>query len=1492
MANPKRFAVANSDSSPFPLRPREQNTITNGAAGAKSNDWRTTPKPDALRAYKPPGQRHPKQPFSQNKQPFQADRVPYFASWQELSIILSGLPLSWGTAEVYNLLSQHGSEPTRIDMVPEYSKAGNAKIIFRPPPANALWMYRGFVISSMQDGKEAKVRISARIEGERQNKTAARLKGIFEEAYFGGVGISFGIKRQPDEMLVMRYIGLPGNGRPRMTVDLRKQQFELDFSIGFGLSDRMVARYFKFRIPFSLLTKGIIEDHNAAGRVSLVIPLEAPPLAFRKTSRVQDTHDPKIMEWNDRQAWYRQVSIESDARAAAIRTTQLQNEDSFIDVGRWLCYRFELQGAPHLHQLRAVLAQHGVHVRRESIRGVVSDGSSLWKWLGSSKISFFEQMNNETVHLPFAVRYQLEACISHGFLHESNLSAAWAKKLLDLDVSLSMPTNNELNQNPRATKLLEKVLESKQRFYNAMDIFGFLSKVNTNQKKVPRYCIMVRSATVTATTIYFNSPSIDTSNRVIRQFRQHEDRFLRVKFRDESYKGTIMNFGDNTSDELFTRVKRIMKNGIVVGDRRYEFLAYGNSQFREHGAYFFAPTSTLTTEMIRDWMGDFEGIKTVAKYASRIGQCFSTTRAMPNSVAINRIPDIERNGYCFTDGVGKISLFSAQITALEMGLSSFADDCPSVFQFRLGGLKGVLFVDPSLKGPLIEVRPSQEKFPAAYKGLEICRISQFATAYLNQQIVLVLSALGVPDEVFVKMLRVMLSRLESAMSDQTVAMDMLLRNIDLNQSTVQLASMIVDGFMTTNDPFFMSCLRLWRAWSIKYLKEKAKIFVEKGAFVLGCVDETGILKGHSNSDPSSDFTHDVNLLPEIFLQITDPENKGFKVIEGVCTLARNPSLHPGDTRVVRAVDVPQLRHMRNCVVLPSTGDRDIASMCSGGDLDGDDYLVMWDPDLLPDEWNHAPMDYTAPPPVISDGPVTVDAMTSFFVTHMKNDNLGRIATAHRYWADKEDDGVKDEKCLQLAALHSMAVDYAKTGVPAEMPKELKIKTYPQWADKGKHRSYISKKVLGQLWDEVARVPFEPAWELPFDSRVLEAYEITDEVLLAAVKETKRLYDESLRRLMAQHGIRTEFEIWTTFILEHNHENCDYKIQEELGEAAAALKRQFQDMCYEGASTTPRERDWEKLKLWVAAMYIITANEVAAANAECDARILISVEDELPQSRDTENMPLISFPWLFQRELGMIAKKRDDAFSVSTTVPTTHFAGKQKVKTITKFEKSGNVLEALPILPSFASTELETEQVRNDTPANTGLLTPDSEQERKDSGTVDGLAAGIASSATPASVHDGAGCQEGTGSGEHTTAPPLSFETLDLVPSEIHLASKVLAGSSAFDHDDHQAVATGLAEICALPAESVGEYQTPVLTPMTKESPTQHPPETAPATAEETLLVDVDADADDEETNEGEQVSPLHGTRYPADERLLTFVLAAGLHPDRGVGGDERSESAG
>ena len=118
-----------------------------------------------------------------------------------------------------------------------------------------------------------------------------------------------------------------------------------------------------------------------------------------------------------------------------------------------------------------------------------------------------------------------------------------------------------------------------------------------------------------------------------------------------------------------------------------------------------------------------------------------------------------------------------------------------------------------------------------------------------------------------------------------------------------------------------------------------------------------------------------------------PDEKS-EVMLGPMLLARNPSLHPGDVRVVYGVDVPQLHHLKDVVVLPQTGDRDVAGMCSGGDLDGDDFLVIWDQDLLPNEWNHEPMDYSRPAmeqPIVDIG---IDDLTTFFVTYLKDVVVG------------------------------------------------------------------------------------------------------------------------------------------------------------------------------------------------------------------------------------------------------------------------------------------------------------------------------------------------------------------------------------------------------------------------------------------------------------------------------------------------------------------------
>ena len=647
---------------------------------------------------------------------------------------------------------------------------------------------------------------------------------------------------------------------------------------------------------------------------------------------------------------------------------------------------------------------------------------AVWRFLESKRRTadgFDELLEESIVELDFEARYQLEVCISQGHLNEYNLDQAFVSRLRNMGTG-------------KARDLLEYVANHGLREFHPMNLFQKqVGDGSLLRSRIPHFCIYIRSATVTPTTVYFQTPVAETSNRVIRQFAEYADRFLRVRFTDEKLEvrpfdyptehsidmkqGRIYSTDKNTMNEVFTRVKRVLRNGIKIGNRKYEYLASGNSQFRENGAYFFAPHPALSTERIRDWMGLFSEIETVPMYASRLGQCFSTTRAIRGSnVNLKELADIERNGFNFTDGVGRISPFLARLAGDELGILQHSPDPPSVFQIRLGGCKGILALSPTSRGRDIHIRRSQYKFAAKHEGLEVIRWSQYACANLNRQLILIMSALGVPDCVFIEKLRTQLSKIERAMTDEKTALSILQKDIDQNQMTLRIAGMILDGFQRSNEPFVTSLLQLWRAWSIKYLKEKARITIGGGALLFGCVDETATLQGHFDDAPkppaNGSISEKARYVPEVFVQVSKGADDKPGIILGPMLLARNPSLHPGDIRVVVGVDVPELHHLKDVVVLPQTGGRDLASMCSGGDLDGDDFLVIWDHDLLPSEWNVEPMDYSRPYIPKHGDKIDVDDLTTFFVTYMKNDTLASIAQAHLANADYQEEGVKDEKC--------------------------------------------------------------------------------------------------------------------------------------------------------------------------------------------------------------------------------------------------------------------------------------------------------------------------------------------------------------------------------------------------------------------------------------------------------------------------------------------------
>ena len=217
----------------------------------------------------------------------------------------------------------------------------------------------------------------------------------------------------------------------------------------------------------------------------------------------------------------------------------------------------------------------------------------------------------------------------------------------------------------------------------------------------------------------------------------------------------------------------------------------------------------------------------------------------------------------------------------------------------------------------------------------------------------------------------------------------------------------------------------------------------------------------------------------------------------------------------------------------------------------------------------------------------------------------------------------------------MAVDYVKTGQPARMTRDLQPPKWPHFMEKiGKkqHQVYRSKKVLGQLYDQVERIDFVPAFTAPFDTRILHAY-ILDESILRSAREIKKEYDAHMRRIMAQQEIKTEFEVWSTFVLQHSSTSNAFKYHEQIGEISLALKDQFRLICHERAGG----KDFEHIGPFAAAMYEVTAREMDAAVEECHRFQIVGGQPRPLREITPSTMPLMSFPWLFQNVLGKIAK---------------------------------------------------------------------------------------------------------------------------------------------------------------------------------------------------------------------------------------------------------------
>ncbi|XP_065649345.1 uncharacterized protein LOC105846402 isoform X2 [Hydra vulgaris] len=678
-----------------------------------------------------------------------------------------------------------------------------------------------------------------------------------------------------------------------------------------------------------------------------------------------------------------------------------------------------------------------------------------------------------------------------------------------------------------------------------------ISKRDILHDVVPSNCVMIKRVVATPTRIVMLPPVPVASNRMIRLLSYYN--ILIVSFRDED----MSKLHDSDTHDY---ISFLMKDGIMVSKSRYYFFATSASQLRDHKTYFIEVPSNNEVKNLRSKIVPSpEEFKNVAKYMSRLGLYATAdmkTRFRISTNMYSWTDDLKaKNGELTTDGCGKISLTMCAHIANILKI-----DKPSALQIRFSGIKGILVCtnddDPDLKNKPFAFRPSMKKFENNDMTFCITSYSKYNSLSLNREVINLLNAVdsNLFSKVLIKIQQNELQKMVDIFNNERFARNSLYEFFSKEK---------IDNLSIVNihhERFWFSILQGIYRLKVSDLVKRSSIPVEKGCLLVGVADPIGILEEG-----------------EIFLQIEYDSKK--EIITGDALVYRNPCLHPGDQRVVCCVDKPSLRYLVNVVVFPVKNcECSFAASCSGGDLDGDQFAIIWDTNLIPPRHLIYPrFDYsqlTLVNPLIKNVDVTDEnVIVDFFMKFMKNDSLGRIAHKHLALCDFIENGARNPLAVELAKSQAAAVDYPKTGILPKVPEEalklLKQHTstdgYPDFM--GKKISYPSKKILGFLYRECKSIGFN--FDLVSKENIenvfgFRLYVAGYQEYMKDALEVYACYVHNIKMIMSRFELKAEADVvlgcatysWSI------HLNADRgKAAKSIAECYQALVKKFREIFF-------------------------------------------------------------------------------------------------------------------------------------------------------------------------------------------------------------------------------------------------------------------------------------------------------------------------------------------
>ncbi|KAH7881903.1 RNA-directed RNA polymerase [Phlebopus sp. FC_14] len=500
------------------------------------------------------------------------------------------------------------------------------------------------------------------------------------------------------------------------------------------------------------------------------------------------------------------------------------------------------------------------------------------------------------------------------------------------------------------------------------------------------------------------------SNRVLHS--DDPEKFILVSFES-------LRFPESGLRATTDYINRMMKTGVFLNGTQYRFYHHSNSQLRSRTCFMREANNDQELDDRIYQMGDFGRIMNVAKRAKRIGLLFSAAEldVQLDPKRTTDIDDIENADTNFSDGCGLMAKrLAIQVSKAKCIIFRNRRYTPAVFQIRYLGYKGVLMMHPEMDKEgryLAKFRKSMKKFTTVQDhSFSVVGYSKpYAFGRLNNDVIVLLSSLGVTDEKLVAKQKEYLDWIEEASRDWKKAVDLAscLDNYDLAERV------LLHGL---DDPHVSRDIRKVQMAEVSQFlkndKPRARMIIHKSRLLYGVCDPFKILKEG-----------------QVHIRITARDGPTTP-INGDVLVVRNPCLHPGDCLKLRAVHHPRLSHLVDCIVFASVAKpkhQSAPAMSSGGDLDGDKFFVCWDSDIVP-PLVHQSYDYP-PNKERPGGNVTRADLANHFASY-NNVGLAKVVKLHQQWVRCSPKGAMSGECQELNALHSQAVDGARVRIPERL----------------------------------------------------------------------------------------------------------------------------------------------------------------------------------------------------------------------------------------------------------------------------------------------------------------------------------------------------------------------------------------------------------------------------------------------------------------------------